>query len=310
VHERCTLEKTGEDVQACCARCPDFAPAVPQPKTITRVGGLTEPAFNGSLIRFKGELYLAYRNSLCGSSIFVVHVGGHLQPLGENQRLDLRHPLCHAGCEDPRLFVFRDRLHCSFNGVQMIGPRTIVNVLVARLRDDMTVEHVWEPKYEQRAAWEKSWGFFEHDGELLCVYQPAPRHLILRHDNEIVEPWAESSWQPQWTGGDMRGGAPPVRVGNEYWSFVHGTKYNPSGWFEYVVGLYTFEASWPFRPCRIAPVLLNTDQPGTINANRAVYPCGAVKDDDRWLISYGLSDTFVEVAEFDHGELEKCLVKI
>lgn len=311
VHVECTERRSKSEVKTCrgCTDRKSIGPA----KT-TRVHGLTQRAFNPSLTYHGGRLLLCYRNSLSGSNLFIVPLNDALQPADTPTLLRLSHPLCGGGQEDPRLFHHGSRLHVAFNGVQVQGGKTTVHVLFAAMDDALRVERVWEPRYAGRRAWEKSWAPFEaDDGSLYSVYQPLyqGRHFVLRHIGDRAYPAAAEPWRPAWQGGDLRGGAAPVRVGGEFWAFFHGYSHA----LGYTLGLYTFDAVPPFKPLRYTPVPLLRDEstpaqrgPGEL---AAVYPCGAVPrpDGNSWLASYGLHNTHCEIAEFRSSDLEKAMVK-
>jgi predicted GH43/DUF377 family glycosyl hydrolase len=124
---------------------------------------------------------------------------------------------------DPRLFLYQERLfviYCHFRlpsllYIAEIDPDSLNAVGPARplLLDDRR----WQ---------EKNWMPFEHEGELLAVYSIAP-HVILQldlSDREVIacrrihrSDWDVSHYHRHF--GEPRGGAPPVRIGNVYYSF-------------------------------------------------------------------------------------------
>src|SRR5690606_34380981 len=97
-----------------------------------------------------------------------------LKPLRTVVLPQLRHPRANYGREDPRLFVFRGRLHIAYIGVQGTGQGVATHQMYARLTDDLRVEEVFHPEYAFRREWEKNWQFFEWENELFAVYSIAP----------------------------------------------------------------------------------------------------------------------------------------
>jgi len=215
---------------------------------------------------------------------------------GRSVKLNLSHPLAGWGREDPRWFVFRDRLHVCFAGVQ--GKTGPTQILYARLRDDLTTEAVWAcPKFGE--TWQKNWGFFEHDNDLYAVYSIRP-HVVVRVEGERAWVVAESPNPLPWSGGLLRGGASPVRVGDRFVSWFHGRR-KYAGRLTYTTGVYEFEAAPPFSPLRMTPHPVKVGDPETRPADWYCdnwFACGAVADGDAWLVSAGAHDRWIEIARW------------
>lgn len=268
-------------------------------------------AFNGSLFVYQGRNLLAYRSGWAGSMIYVAELRDLVSydPV-RSTALALQHPLANYGREDPRLFVHKGRLHVSFIGVQGRGWRTGITThqLYARLHDDLTVEQVYAPAYAGRQAWEKNWSFFESDGRLYAVYSIAP-HRVLLIDGDRAELAHESSHRWPWTGGELRGGAPPGRLGDEFFHFFHGCT-GAHSTRRYNVGCYTFSPWPPFRILRRTVNPLSWDDPATKPRDQycpTVFPSGAVRDGDTWKVSCGIHDRWLEVWEWPARQVETAL---
>lgn len=272
--------------------------------------------FNASIIDYKGQRLLAYRAGRGGSQIHVCPLSERLEP-GISVRLRLDHKWATHGREDPRLFIYQGRLHVGYIGVS--GTNGPTHCLYARLTDDLKVEQIFYPEFGARAAWEKNWTWFEWSGELFAVYSISP-HVVLHVVNDRAEEFARQEWQPRWSGGLLRGGASPVLVGDEHWHWFHGKvdkgKPLPTGRAEratYSIGVYAFEAQPPFRPTRYTPAPILWADPRTRPAGfwcDCVFPCGAVLDGEKWVVSAGVHDTHVALYEFDARTVEKALVKL
>ena len=114
------------------------------------------------------------------------------------------------------------------------------------------------------------------------------------------------------------GGAAPVRVGDEWYSFFHGWKRTPRSsapggfWYDYAAGVYTFDANPPFavkRVCR-KPIWVPDMRKAGLNVepNKAViYPSGVVRDGERWLVAAGHQDAECVVASFAVADIERVL---
>jgi predicted GH43/DUF377 family glycosyl hydrolase len=255
--------------------------------------------FNCSLIEFQGRLLLASRQGWQNARICLSELGPDYQPLW-TRPLTLAHAKAAGGAEDPRLFVHAGRLHCAFTGLEWVGQRLRTHQMVARLNDDQ-VEDVWLAEFDGRADWEKNWQFFEHGP-----------HVILRHGAGTAQVAAHTSPALPWRDCHLRGGAPPVRCGDEYYHFFHAVT-ESHGHYEYTAGLYTFAARPPFEIRRIAaaPVLAAEahDWPSAMNKS-VIFPCGALLREGRWLLSHGYHDRECRIAAFDAGLIEEQLQPI
>ncbi len=298
----------GDVTLADCRLCGDYKPF--GPTKISRVI-LPPSSFNGAIFEQDGRLRMCWRRVWHGGRLWVCDLDDDYR-CANAVELDAVHPLSLAGREDPRVFRWLDRLHVSFCGVEIKGGGLVAHQLLARLNEAGTAtEEVWCPEYPLRAHWEKNWGWFEHDGELHAVYSASP-HVVLRGERTLEKAY-ETEWSPRWSGGFLRGGASPVRVGDEFWCFFHGAIDRQGVPVRvYSLGLYCFEAKPPFRPTRYTPEPLlwpdEATRPSSVRVS-VVFPCGAVRRGDNWLVSYGSHDTWVDVAEFSHAGLERQLVK-
>lgn len=265
--------------------------------------------FNCSLIADGDGYVFAWRDGWRGSNIWACRMTPDFQPLGDAVRLDLPHKEANYGREDPRLFRFRGQLHVSFIGV--VGGRRIrhTSQLYARMGDDLRVQQVFYAQGYGRRFWEKNHGYFEHDGQLYAVYTINP-HRVLRIDDETA---SEASTSPgfSWPCEEPRGGAPPVRVGNEFWSFFHSRQWH-NGRLRYNVGLYCFQAAPPFAITRYVPEPIFEADLEQKHDNYAdvVFTGGAVPLADNWLIAVGVHDRWSEILSFHRDELEARMVKL
>lgn len=322
LHGKCT-EATLLPQVACCQICNDrtesvgYEPLRVGPDEVVRLTNDEigrHKYFNCSILEFGGKTLLAVRQGWSGANIAICELDPETLRPRRTTEIFPTHDLCHAGREDPRLFVHRDHLHVYFAGVQKERGKLIVHPMVSRLEwPDLHVEDTWLLEYGQRQPWEKNWGMISHDSELYAVHTIAP-HLVLHLvDGKEGFPFARHEWQPKWAGGMLRGGAAPILVGDEYYSFFHGAldqKGNPKR--VYTIGLYTFSAKPPFKPLRYTPEPIlwpnNDDRPEGLGISVA-FPCGAILRGDRWLVSYGYHDRWCEIASFDARDIERAMVK-
>lgn len=248
----------------------------------------------------------AWRSGWTGSDIYTARLSDSYRVTGRMNPLPLMHPRAIRGREDPRLFRFRGEWHVSFTGYER-GPQWIYSVMVARFNGGM-VSSIWEPRYDHRTH-EKNWTFFEHQNELHAVYRIGPVHKVFRFNGDCVAQVYETTWEPKWGWGDMRGGASPQFCNGEWYNWFHGWAVRGRDIY-YTLGLYTFEAKPPFRPLRMIRTPLVIGGVSQINgqSRKAIYyPCGAALKGGKWHISAGEHDNRCSVAAFDANDIEGAL---
>jgi FkbM family methyltransferase len=268
--------------------------------------------FNASLIDYEGAYLLAFRNGWSGSDVYLVRLDLDFRPVSEPVRLELFHPReANYGREDPRLFWFNGALHVAYVGV--VGGHSIrhTSMLYARLGRDLRVERVFYPHYPGRNFWEKNWGFFEHDGRLYATYSIAP-HRVLHVDGEQAVMAYQTQTPAPWSGGEMRPGSAPTLIGDERWCFFHD-RVERGGRLIYRMGVYVFDAQPPFRIRRVTREPILSAEVATTPADQyasVVFPCGAVRRENDWVVSLGVHDRWTELHAFDAAELESRMVRI
>jgi len=268
--------------------------------------------FNPALLALGDGYLFAFRNGWAGSDIYLCRLGRDFAPLGGPWKLDLAHDEASYGREDPRLFLFGGRAHVAFIGVAGEASICHTSQLYARLGEDLAVEEVFYPRYPERQLWEKNWQFFEHDGELYAIYSVMP-HRVLRIRGAAAELVYETPAPPGWSwgGGPVRGGASPVRVGDELWCFVHD-RVEEHGLRVYRAGLYTFLAHPPFPVSRFTPAPLLAANKRTRPPDQyacVIWPGGAVHEGGRWVLACGDHDRWSTIRALDHADLEAQLVE-
>ncbi len=304
---------------ASCVNCPDYRVEVPPWENgvlkfdeYNLYPNVPGKRFNSSIIPWEDGYVFAWRNGWAGSDLYACRMDRQFQPIGRAVKLEIRHPDSSYGREDPRLFIFQNQLHISFTGVVgRVGQGVYhTNVLYARLDNQLKVDTVYSPRYRNRTPSEKNWIFFEHDKTLYCVYSVNP-HQVLRVVGERTELAHETPTLIPWSGGVIRGGASPVRVGNEFWAFAHDRVH--AGLAVYRTLLHTFSTTPPFAPLRYIPrpiLVANSVTKPEDQYCAVVFASGAVRAGTKWVVSHGVHDRFTELHQWDHDELDQRLISL
>lgn len=279
---------------------PDRREVVNKSKLIRSTDGRV---FNAGVCEYNGRRLMAYRAGLANGRIWIAEDGK------EPVRLRISHPLASVTQDDPRLVVLGGVLYCTFSAV---GHTRVCSVLMAELSDDLSVVRVFEPDYPARSQHEKNWVAFESNGAPYFVYSITP-HKMLSLDlvNEYCQEVASTAGVPL-KGFDLRGGAPPVLHAGEWYTFYHSHAVH-AGKHYYKTYAYTFENRMPFRVTRYTPESIWTPSGSYANTNPArdvIFPCGAVREPDGWMITAGAGDTDIIRGYYHDSTIEGALESI
>lgn len=281
-------------------------------------GPFTPPSprhWNPGLLRYKGRLWLAFRYHLgrehasrCATGLVPIDKKT-FQPTGLFQHLNLPGVVGDEHFEDARLFMFRGQPHISY--VQMTGYRPGVDfkchIKYARLKllgNRWIIEEVFWPKFGQNhgGAKEKNWSFFECGDELHAIYEDRGSHKVIKLDGDKITAEYESP-APWWPWGIIRGGAPPVPMGDgKLLVFFHSSLATEEAphYIRYYGAAYVMDDKPPFtiRAISSKPMMAGSEADGHGYDPRyaegwkpyVVFPAGCVPDGDEWLVSFGVND--------------------
>lgn len=156
---------------------------------------------------------------------------------------------------------------------------------------------------------EKNWLWFEHDGQLHLIYMTEPHEVVQwfgESYGQVYETDFPLGYSEIW--GHPRGGTPPVRIGDEYWSFFHSSTVWRDPKRRYHMGCYAFEAKPPFRitRCSSRPICSGSmKDPWWDGQPLVVFPCGAIFRNGQWFVTLGINDMVSGWMEIPHADLEK-----
>jgi predicted GH43/DUF377 family glycosyl hydrolase len=280
--------------------------------------------YNASIIEFDGARLMAYRshrmdqNGRCGIVICELDAKWHAK---RNTWLNLpeqiRSVMVHH--EDPRLFIFRGRLHVAFTETQFHGNRPYTCVMkyarLRRTRGRLAIERVFWPRYGRNdgSHQEKNWQFFEAaPGRLHVIYEAAPHTVFeIGPDGEtVVDVTIDKASRVRWPWGTIRGGTPPIRLPDGSWlTIFHSSSPHPfpPHWRRYYAGAYTFLPEPPYTITSISqkPILTGSEEDGHAYDPRnvdswkpfVVFPSGAIVKGGSIFVSYGVNDHLSVVGE-------------
>lgn len=274
--------------------------------------------YNPGLIRYGGEMLMSYRTGWAFSRHFLTRLGDDWQPIGPQRRI-YKLPLYVPDTgEDCRLFEHAGKLLTSYtNAYTGTEDR---RMRYAEITPSGAVLADYWLNSPDGAQVEKNWQFFSHEGDLLCIYTIAPEHRIYAVRGNTMREIARTPFPYQWPYGEPRGGTPPVRIGDNYFSFFHsslrgGDWRTGHGLFRhYYGGCYSFAAKAPFHVTGFSqwPLLMPCEPTGQHRAAweawqcarmRVVFPAGLLFEDGDFVVSYGVHDAACHIARFAFSEV-------
>lgn len=278
-------------------------------------------AFNGSIVRWQDRLLLVFRvrdaQMISTFQMAAVWLDDDFNPQGEAQILEVHNDSSgYAIYQDPRLLVVHDRLYIFFSNMVNIQGAVVRRMFVGHIvqeSDRLSVEspiclELLDGACTQR---EKNWAPFEYNGTVLLAYSVDPHKIVQPLLTGLCELIGETTASSGWNWGELRGGTPAVRIGDEYLAFFHSSKpvvTAQSGgkrMQHYVMGAYTFSAEPPFKITRISPEPLAGEgfyEPpyhATWKPLRVVFPMGCIVDGEHIWVTYGRQDFEIWVAKID-----------
>jgi len=235
--------------------------------------------------------------------------------------------------EDPRVISFGEKLYLVFNMLDLNNLQCRQMCISGLSRDTFDVDFTTVLDMNLKRI-EKNWPPFEYIGadnkrELLFEYQISPRTILALPDprkNELkplISPreiaYLSLPWPEKW--GEIRGGTPAQKIGDEYLGFFHSLLLESNGLDWYLMGAYTFQAEPPFAITGVStqPIffrgIFDTPITNTASTNKRVsYPSGFVieKQQDRELIhlSCGENDSGIKIVTLDKEVLLKNMNRI
>ena len=261
---------------------------------------------NAGMVEAWGKTYLVYRVNRAPSILALATLDDKYQATQERLLFELGSGEYVA--EDPRLVFHDGVIYCLYAA---IGNRGGSHMRLATIDESMNINN-YPCHYRTLDYHEKNWVPFTVYNQLYCIYSHSP-FRILKHKGggEWVDV-NEKQWGTfpslAWEYGEIRGGASPVWNYGLYWHFFHSS--TMVGQVKvYFVGAYTFTPDWKITAMTPEPIMGGSpatySEPWTPNGKiSACFPCGCIRKQNGWLISYGWLDSEVRLVEIDDSEIE------
>lgn len=293
-------------------------------------------AFNPSIVRWKGELWMSFRfhpntRAVGITSAGLIKLNESLEPIGKPYVLyclDRSDAITHT-VEDVRLFVSDDRLYAIYNDHQEPTSLYLRRVCCAELDFDgrkflcknFDIFLEFEGASSQKD--EKSWTPFEYGSSILFSYIVQP-HRIMNplFGTGRCETIYNSQGNIVWNWGELRGGTPALLIDDEYLAFFHSrsvieTEHSyDEPMIHYFMGAYTFSSQPPFHITRISsePIV----DKGFYASQRSywwgprivVFPCGYIADENYIWLFFGKKDKEMWITKLDRKKLMESLVSV
>jgi predicted GH43/DUF377 family glycosyl hydrolase len=214
--------------------------------------------------------------------------------------------------EDPRV-IFRDGKfyvsYCSWSQRSIYHARQIFAEFDRDWKPINSLKvpyglNDFKPATKMDKVAEKNWAWFWHDGSWHFVYSASP-HVVVKAAKKRPEDFKTEN-KLNWKYGEIRGGTPPVRIGDEYFTFFHSSLPWRGRQKRYYMGAYAFEAKAPFRITKITPAALLRGSESDTRINRGplvVFPCGAVLENGTWTLTAGVNDEGTAWIRLPHDDL-------
>lgn len=289
-------------------------------------------AFNASVVRWQGSLLLCFRvrrNTVSTFEMGLVWLDENFNPISRPCVLDIRNdnPDCKSQKQDPRLIVYHEKLYILYSDFIKLGNMITRRMFISKLHQENDCFFIDSPvcihPFEGWSSrWEKNWTPFVHQDDLLLAYGLLP-HRIFQPSLTSGTCTTHSSTQSliNWTWGELRGGTPALKDGDEYIAFFHSSIHLATVHSQgkkiahYLMGAYTFSAQPPFEITRISPTPIvgkkfYSESPhyATWKPLHVVFPMGCIMDENYIWVTYGKQDFEIWVARMDKKLLKNSLV--
>ena len=260
--------------------------------------------FNSSIFKVNDKKYLMTRNSQFVSQKMTLNsLKLYEYDTLKQINLNLKEEVDFEQFEDPRVLVHDDKIYVSCATYVHEAFHLVHQKMLVFDKDFNHIDNI-HFKYgfnginlKENTGIEKNWTFFVYNDKLMCIYKLSP-HTVLEFDwngNLLTEYITHNSFQSNWKYGIPRGGTNPIYKDGYYISFFHSHIYWGKGKRRYFMGHYKFNSVPPFDIIETSNkfILMGSEKDERMYPEEnplVVFPCGAILDDDKCLVSLGVND--------------------
>ena len=260
--------------------------------------------FNSSIFKVNDKKYLMTRNSQFVSQKMTLNsLKLYEYDTLKQINLNLKEEVDFEQFEDPRVLVHDDKIYVSCATYVHEAFHLVHQKMLVFDKDFNHIDNI-HFKYgfnginlKENTGIEKNWTFFVYNDRLMCIYKLSP-HTVLEFDwngNLLTEYITHNSFQSNWKYGIPRGGTNPIYKDGYYISFFHSHIYWGKGKRRYFMGHYKFNSIAPFDIIETSNkfILMGSEKDERMYPEEnplVVFPCGAILDDDKCLVSLGVND--------------------
>jgi len=260
--------------------------------------------FNSSIFKINDKKYLMTRNSQFVSQKMTLNsLKLYEYDTLKQINLNLKEEVDFEQFEDPRVLVHDDKIYVScatyvHDAFHLVHQKMLVFDKDFNHIDNIHFKYGFNGiNLKENTGIEKNWTFFVYKDKLMCIYKLSP-HTVLEFDwngNLLTEYITHNSFQVNWKYGIPRGGTNPIYKDGYYISFFHSHIYWGNGKRRYFMGYYKFNPVPPFDIIESSnkPILQGNEKDERMYPEEnplVVFPCGAILDEDKCLVSLGVND--------------------
>ena len=260
--------------------------------------------FNSSIFKVNDKKYLMTRNSQFVSQKMTLNsLKLYEYDTLKQINLNLKEEVDFEQFEDPRVLVHDDKIYVScatyvHDAFHLVHQKMLVFDKDFNHIDNIHFKYGFNGiNLKENTGIEKNWTFFVYNDKLMCIYKLSP-HTVLEFDwngNLLTEYITHNSFQSNWKYGIPRGGTNPIYKDGYYISFFHSHIYWGKGKRRYFMGHYKFNSVPPFDIIETSNkfILMGSEKDERMYPEEnplVVFPCGAILDDDKCLVSLGVND--------------------
>jgi hypothetical protein len=269
--------------------------------------------FNSCIFEFKNKKYLLTRHS----SFISKNIANNTLKLFDYDTLSeidlqIKDEVLFEQYEDPRVLVYNNKIYISC--VNYIHEKNhLIHQKILVLNENFEHINSIHPVYGhngksiiENSGREKNWTYFIYENKLYCVYTIDP-HVVIEFDwngNVVSKYVTYFNCKNIWKYGYCRGGTNPIYKDGYMHSFFHSSIPCNKTRRKYIMGYYKFEAKPPFNIVEINenPILWGNEIDDFILKEinpPVIFPCGAVLDNNQFIISYGVNDEKTGILNYE-----------